>query len=164
MSEPLKYKAELAVASYLGTFAALSAFTIYKGQNPGAQAPPCIVVSAGSMTEAFADAMPKRIRIDLEIVSPVDTDQDADSIAGEATDRAANWTAHRAAVQAVEAAMQDVVALQTHAGKGNHVNRPVTGFYIYDVEEDSQQSVYAGAERMMISQIGLVLTAEAQDN
>lgn len=164
MSEPLKYKAELAVAGYLSTVSALSAFTFYKGQNPGEQAPPCIVVSSGAMTEAFPDAMPKKIRIDIEIVSPVDTDQDADSIAGEATDRAANWSAHRAAVQAVESALQNVTALQTYANKGNLSTRPVTGFYIYDIEEESQQSVYAGAERVMISQIGLALICEAQDN
>jgi len=44
MSEPLKYKAETAVASYLGTVAAQNGHVIFKGQNPGEQTPPCIVV------------------------------------------------------------------------------------------------------------------------
>ena len=68
-------------------------------------------------------------------------------------------------MQAIEAAMQDVVALQTHSNKGNlSTSRPVTGFYVYELEEESQQSNYAGAERMLISALGYVLTAEAQDN
>lgn len=164
MSEPLKYKAELAIAGYLGTVTALSAFTIYKGQNPGEQAPPCIVVSSSSIAEAFPDAMPKKVRIDVEIVSPIDTDQDADSIAGETTDRATNWSAHRTAVQAVEAAMQNIEGLQFYANSTNVTNRPVTGFYIYDIDEESQQSNYAGSERMLISAMGFTLTCEAQDN
>ncbi len=165
MSEPLKYKAETAVASYLGTVAAQNGHVIFKGQNPGEQTPPCIVVSVGSVAEAFADALPKRIQIGIEIISPIDTDQNQDGIAGATNDRALNWSAHRSTVQAIEAAMQDVVALQTHANKGNlSTSRPVTGFYVYDVEEESQQSNYAGAERMLISALGYVLTAEAQDN
>jgi hypothetical protein len=119
----------------------------------------------GSVAEAFADAMPKRIQIGIEIVSPIDTDQNQDGIAGATNDRALNWSAHRSTVQAIEAAMQDVVALQTHANKGNlSTSRPVTGFYAYDVEEESQQSNYAGSERMLISALGYVLTAEAADN
>ena len=116
------------------------------------------------MAEAFPDALPKKIRIDIEIVSPIDTDQNQDGVAGSSNDRATNWSAHRSTVQAVESAMQDVVALQTHANKGNRFTRPVTGFYIYDIEEESQQSNHAGQERMLISAIGLVLTCEAQDN
>ncbi len=164
MSEPLKYKAELAVASYLSTVAALSAFTKYEGQNPGEQTPPCIVVSATRMHEVFVDSMPKNVSLEVEIISPIDTDQDADAIAGETTDRAANWSAHRSAVSAVETALQDLVALQTHANKGNLSSRPVTGFYVYDIQEESQQSTYAGAERMLISSISLNLVCEAQDN
>ena len=164
MSEPLKYKAETAIASYLGTVAAQCGHTIFKGQNPGEQSPPCIVVSAGSMVEAFADALPKKIQIGIEIVSPIDTDANHDGIAGSANDRQTNWSSHRSTVAAVESAMQDVVALQTHANKGNLSTRPVTGFYVYDVQEESQQSNYAGAERMLISAIGFVLTCEAQDN
>lgn len=166
MSEPLKYKAELAVSKFIevGALAALSGWSYYQGQNPGEQTPPCVVVSAVSQVESFPNALPKNVSLTVELVSSMDIDQDGDNVRGEATDRATNWSAHRDAVQAVEARLQNLTALQAYVNKVNVSNRPVSGFYCYDIQEDNQQSAFSGEDRMLVSVIGITLVCEAQDN
>jgi hypothetical protein len=100
----------------------------------------------------------------MEIVSPIDTDQGANSIHGEAADRSANWSAHRAAVQAIEAKLQDLTGLKAYANKVNVTNRPVSAFYIYDIHEEGQSSNIAAEQRMIVSTITLTVVCEAQDN
>ena len=166
MSEPLKYKAELAVSRFIevGALSALNGWSYYRGQNPGAQTPPCVVVSALSQVESFPNAKPKNVQLTVEIVSSMDADQDADNIHGDATDRATNWSAHRDAVQAVEARLENLTALQAFANKTNVNNRPVSAFYVYDIQENNQQSAMSGEDRMLVSVIGITLVCEAQDN
>ena len=166
MAEPLKYKVEKAISGFIstGSLSALSGWNHYQGQNPGTQSPPACVVYFESAKESFPNSMPKDCRVVVELVSSIDTDQDADSIHSEATDRATNWSNHRAAVQAVEARLQDLTTLQSYANSGNVVNRPVTGFYLYDIQEDGQSSNIAQEQRMLISTISLTVVCEAQDN
>lgn len=166
MSEPLKYKAEKAVSAWLAadTSSALSGWTHYQGQNPGTQTPPCVVVYSNAMQESFPNAKPKNVTLTVEIVSSIDTDQDSDGVHGEASDRATNWSNHRNAVAAIEQRLAGGEALKLFCGTANRTNRPVADFFVYDIQEDSQQSTMSGEDRMLISIIGLTLVCEAQDN
>jgi hypothetical protein len=166
MSEPLKYKAEKAISGFINALSssALSGYAFYEGQNPGASVPPCVVVYVTAQKESFANSLPKDVSLSVEIVTPIDTDQDADSVSGETTDRATNWTAHRAAVAAVEARLQDLPALKAYANAESDGTRPCKDFFIYDIQEDGQSSMMAGEARHMISAIQLTLVCEAQNN
>ena len=164
MSEPLKYKAEKAISSYLSNAAlsALSGWNHYQGQNPTAVTLPCVLVYATSMVEAFPNGRQKNVGITVCLESAIDADADADSVHGETADRTTNFTAHRAALAAVEAALEDAGALKAHANKGNITTRPVSDFYVYDIQEVGQSSEYA--ERNFGSKIMLNLVCESQDN
>lgn len=158
MSEPLKYKAEKTIAEFI---AADLGWPCHTGQNPGPQSPPCVVVYANGPSEAFANAMPKNVRLAIEVVSGFDRDANGNAIAGEDDDRQSGYELHRQAVAKVEARLQDLEALQAFANCGTA--RPVRGFHVYDIQEDSQQSTMSGEDRMLISQFGYTLVCQGAD-
>lgn len=166
MAEPLKYKVERSIAAYLGTLAGLSAFTITEGQKAASVSPPLITVYCDGMRDSFADSLPKDCRVVVEVVSAIDTDADADNVHGEATDRATNYSTHLTACQVVEAAFQEAAAATFIAfcAVGNITNRPVTAFYVYDIQEDGQGSTVSGEDRLFISTFSYTVICEAQDN
>lgn len=166
MSEPLKYKVEKAITGFItaAADAALSGWSYYEGQSAASASVPFIGVVITDIRESFDDAMPKDVRVEVQVVSAVDTDRDADTIEGEATDRAANWITHRAAVAAVESRMQNLTAFKAYANKTNITDRPVSDFYVYDVQEDLQQSTAPGETRLFLSTLTYTVVCEAQDN
>ena len=166
MPEPLKYKLEKSITGWLAKSGGtgLTGFTYYEGQCPQQATLPFIGVTITEIRESFPDSSPKDCRVEVQILGAVDTDQDADGISGESTDRATNWTAHRAAVAAVESAMTDLQGFQQYAGKHNETDRPVSDFYVYDVQEDLQHSTAPGASRMFLSTITYTVVCEAHDN
>ena len=166
MSEPLKYKVEKVITGWINKLAssALTGWSYYEGQCPQVASVPFIGVVIQEIRESFPDSMPKDVRVDIQIVSAVDTDQDANDIEGETADRAVNWANHRTAAQVVEARMQSFTALQAYANKVNVTDRPVTAFYLYDVQEDLQQSAAPGASRLIMSTLRYTFVCEAQDN
>jgi hypothetical protein len=161
MAEPLKYKAEKCIAEFIGNSVGWKTYT---GQNPNEAPPPCILVYASGQSEAFPDSLPKEVKMTVEVVSGFDLDDNSNNIAGESADRSAGFDLHRETVQKVEARLQDSAALIAFANSTNTTNRPITGFYVYDIFEDSQQSSMSGEDRMLISSIGITLVCEAQDN
>ena len=164
MAEPLKYKIEHGLRSYLAGVADLSAFTVQAGQNPLAVSPPCIAVFLNGMREASPDSMVKRCEMQVEIITAIDADDDGDNQTGENSDRTANWEDHRAAVKAAEGALQDLAAMKAYLNKVNVINRPVTAFYLYDILEENQSSSFAGEDRVLVSVIQVTCLCEAQDN
>lgn len=155
MSEPLKYKCEKTISAFLAAQPALSGFTHYQGQNPTEQTAPAIIVFAATSQEAWPSSAPKNVSITVEIVSQIDTDANSDSVHGASADRTANWATHRAAVAEVESRMQNVEAIRQYS---------LTGFHLYDVQEDSQQGTLTGEDRMLISVIGYTVVCEGQSN
>ena len=151
MNEPLKYKAEKTVAAFLEQRAGIPC---HCGQNPNQPVPPCILVYTMGQSESFPASLPKDVRLTVEIVSPMDGDSDGKDPA---------YSRHRETTQHVEERLQDCAALQLFAN-ADRPDRPVTGFHVYDINEDSQQSTMSGEDRMFISVIGITLTCEAQDN
>lgn len=166
MSEPLKFKVEKALTAFLEdqALSELSGYHLYQGQNPNEKELNSIGIEATGMRESFPDSMPKDVTVTIGVETGVDDDGNADGVAGAAADRTANWTAHRAAVAAIEQALQELDALKAFANSVNVTNRPVSDFYIYDIQEDGQGSTFIADARMLISVITLTIVCEAQDN
>lgn len=143
----LRKKIEAALVAYLQDQDDLAELNFYHGHDTAEKELPCVVVHCSSLQDAMPDFMPKTADVQIVLAQSIDdgTENDFD-----------------AAASVIETAMQDLESLKDFVNKQNTNDRPVSDFFLYDVQENGQETMFEDRRRGL--GFSYVVVCEAQDN
>ena len=156
MAFPIKQKIEAVINGWIakGASGDLTGYSYYKGQAQDRINVPAIIATVDSFDAAFPDGEPVMAQVTVTVITKTDFTS--------ANTAATSEAAHYAAAAAVATRMV-TAGLADYANADNVTDRPVSAFYLYDVQPPRASFLFDDEKCAFVTQLGFSVSAMNTD-